>query len=134
MTSVLICEDEALVALDLEQMVYDAGFTPLGPARNLGEALEIADAARPSIAIVDLNLADGMTGAKVATVLAKRGTRIVILSSLTDVLASLAGISHIFVAKPVDPEVMTEILTSQAPGFVPGTIPADAQAESRCLI
>ena len=124
MQTVLICEDEALIALDLEEMIYDAGHRPVGPARSYAEALELADVTRPTVAIIDINLADGVTGAKVAIALAKRGTRIIVLSSVTDVLAPLAGIPHVFVAKPVDPAMIAEIL---GPGETRAPLPTAQQ-------
>ena len=110
MKRVLICEDEPLVALDLEQMVYDAGHEPVGPVRNFSDALEVADSARPSVAIIDLNLADGATGANLARILHERGIRIVVLSGMTDVSPALAGIPHVFISKPINPDAVTAVL------------------------
>ena len=110
MKRVLICEDEPLIALDLEAMVYDAGHQPVGPARTYSEALELAETSRPSVAIIDLNLADGVTGANVARALSERGTRIIVLSGVTDVLPALAGIPHVFIQKPVNPDAVVAIL------------------------
>ena len=110
MKRVLICEDEPLIALDLESMVYDAGHEPVGPARTYSEALELAETTRPGVAIIDLNLADGITGASVARALADRGTRIIILSGVTDVIPVLAGIPHVFIQKPVNPDAVIAIL------------------------
>ena len=111
MKRVLICEDEPLIALDLESMVYDAGHEPVGPARTYSEALELAETARPGVAIVDLNLADGVTGAGVARALAERGVRIIVLSGrCTDVIPVLAGIPHVFIQKPVNPEAVIALL------------------------
>lgn len=114
MKPVLIVDDEPMVALDLEQMVYDAGLRPVGPARTFGEALELAEVTRPAIAIVDLNLADGVTGAQVARALWRQGTRIVVLSAVTDVIPALAGIPHVFITKPVDPDMVSDILAIEA--------------------
>ena len=110
MKRVLICEDEPMIAADLEQMVYDAGHHPVGPARTFSEALELAETLKPAVAIIDLNLADGVTGANVARTLAGRGTRIIILSSVMDVMPALAGIPHVFMTKPVNPDAMDAIL------------------------
>ena len=110
MKRVLICEDEPLIALDLETMVYDAGHQPVGPARTYSEALELAETSRPAVAIIDLNLADGVTGANVARALSERGTRIIVLSGVTDVLPALAGIPHVFIRKPVNPDAVIAIL------------------------
>ena len=110
MKRVLICEDEPLNALDLEQMVYDVGHEPLGPVRNFADALEAADSARPAVAIIDLNLADGATGANLARLLHERGIRIVVLSGMTDVIPALAGIPHVFIQKPINPDAVTAVL------------------------
>ena len=59
MKRVLICEDEPLVALDLEQMVYDAGHEPIGPVRTFSEALEVAESTRPAVARVSRGLMPG---------------------------------------------------------------------------
>lgn len=126
MKRVLICEDEPLIAADLEQMVYDAGHDPAGPARTFGEALELAEIWKPAIAVIDLNLADGVTGAAVARALAERGTRIIILSSVTDVIPVLAGIPHVFMTKPVNPEAMGAILSMESkPEPVPPAPPSE---------
>ena len=64
--NVLIVEDEALVALELEFMLEEAGHTPIGHADNLGSALEVIDRVRPDIALVDIQLAFGESGLRVA--------------------------------------------------------------------
>lgn len=131
MKRVLICEDEPLVALDLEQMVYDAGHEPVGPARTFSDALEVADGARPSVAIIDLNLADGMTGASLARLLSQRGIRIIVLSGMTDVIPVLAGIPHVFIPKPVNSEAVTAVLEIEGRAMTPPPTPAVADKDMR---
>jgi two-component system, response regulator PdtaR len=53
---VLIVEDEFLVASSLENTLRDAGFEVIGIAASGEEAIEIANEARPDIAIVDIRL------------------------------------------------------------------------------
>jgi DNA-binding response OmpR family regulator len=107
---VLICEDDPIQALSLEDLVYDAGHRPVGPARNFVQALEIADGTHLDVAIVDLTLTDGRSGPMIATHLAARGVRVIVLSGLTEVDPDLAGIGHVFVAKPHRPEIITALL------------------------
>ena len=129
MKRVLICEDEPLIALDLEGMVYDAGHEPVGPARTYSEALELAETSRPGVAIVDLNLADGITGAGVARALAERGVRIIVLSGVTDVIPVLAGIPHVFIQKPVNPDAVVALLELESlrdAAAVPAAVAAQA--------
>jgi DNA-binding response OmpR family regulator len=61
---VLIVEDEALIAMELERIVTDAGHSTVGPVSTVEQAL--AHAPRVEAALVDLGLADGLSGAALA--------------------------------------------------------------------
>lgn len=74
---ILIVEDEILIALGLEVLLEDAGFEPVGIAAASDDALEIAAAERPHLALVDLHLADGPTGVDVARAFVERGITVV---------------------------------------------------------
>src|SRR5688572_5630108 len=63
---VLIVEDEALSAMLLQGYLEDAGFDVVGWATTMEEALTMAAATQPDLVFVDLHLADGATGIKVA--------------------------------------------------------------------
>ncbi|MBL0935339.1 MAG: response regulator [Rhizobiaceae bacterium] len=63
---VIIVEDEALLAMELESLVEDSGNVVVGWATGFDEAKALIDANAADIAFVDLNLADGPTGVKVA--------------------------------------------------------------------
>ncbi|MFN4142942.1 response regulator [Aestuariivirga sp.] len=54
--SVLLVEDELLVALDIQQVLMAAGLHVLGPAATVAGALALLERARPDAAILDLNL------------------------------------------------------------------------------
>jgi len=54
--SVLVVEDMPLVAMELEQVLRDAGFEVVGPAPSLAEALALARSARLDAAVLDVNL------------------------------------------------------------------------------
>src|SRR6202008_4768908 len=56
--SILIVEDEALIALDLAAAAQDAGAVVVGPVASIVEALALLDAAKIDAAILDANLAD----------------------------------------------------------------------------
>ncbi len=60
----LIVEDEIFVALDLERILVDAGYTVGAIAADSAQALAAAPAC--SFAFVDVNLRDGPTGPIVA--------------------------------------------------------------------
>lgn len=53
---VLVVEDEAVVARDMEQTLSAAGVRVLGPAASVVSALALIGAERPDAAILDLEL------------------------------------------------------------------------------
>lgn len=63
---VLIVEDEALIALHLEQIVIDAGHRVVGIAFDPEEAEALAAKSRPDFAFVDMRLRNGGNGLEVA--------------------------------------------------------------------
>jgi two-component system, response regulator PdtaR len=63
---VLIVEDEALAAMLLRAYLEDAGHIVVGWATTEEEAVRQFEATRPHLALVDLHLADGLTGLSVA--------------------------------------------------------------------
>ena len=56
---VLIVEDEALVAINLETMLEDLGAEVCGTAASGAEAVRKARQLRPELAVVDVRLKDG---------------------------------------------------------------------------
>jgi DNA-directed RNA polymerase specialized sigma24 family protein len=61
-TDVLIIEDEALIALDLEALMENLGHRVVGVARTRSEAAVIARSRRPGLILADIQLADGSSG------------------------------------------------------------------------
>ncbi len=61
-TSVLIIEDEPIIALDIEAMVEELGHTVTGIARTHKEAVEMVKSHRPGLVLADIQLADGSSG------------------------------------------------------------------------
>jgi DNA-binding response OmpR family regulator len=77
---VLIVEDEIFVALEIEQIVEDAGFIVGAIAVDRAAALESAEACE--IALIDLNLRDGPTGPQIGMELAARhGIRVIYVTA-----------------------------------------------------
>ncbi len=110
MHKVLICEDDPLLAADLAASVEAAGHAVCGVFHNAREALNSATGLAPNLAIIDLKLADGDTGAAVAQTLQSLGVRVIILSGHSNVGAGLGCVPHTFAAKPISKEVMTQLL------------------------
>lgn len=68
---ILIVEDEMLVAMEMEDILQGLGFDVLGIAPDLNSALACADGEQIDLALVDLNLRDGLTGPEIGERLAR---------------------------------------------------------------
>ena len=51
---ILICEDDALIAMGWAAMLADGGYTVVGPAHSAEKALKMAYQHLPSLALVDI--------------------------------------------------------------------------------
>ncbi len=96
---ILIVEDEPILALDIECILLDGGYTVAAVAGDRREALQAAAKAR--IAFVDVNLRDGPTGPGIARELAEaHGVRVVYVTANPDQIARRAPGAIGVVAKP----------------------------------
>ncbi|KAA2237246.1 response regulator [Salinarimonas soli] len=69
----VIVEDEALLAMSMEDSLLDAGHEVLGVADDLASALALAGRTRPDLALVDVQLLRGSSGLDVAARFAELG-------------------------------------------------------------
>ncbi|MFN2470095.1 MAG: ANTAR domain-containing response regulator [Gaiellaceae bacterium] len=81
MTRVLIAEDETIIRLDLAEMLERAGFDVCAQARDGVEAVDLAAAERPDVAVLDVKMPrlDGIEAAR--RILAERPIPIVMLTA-----------------------------------------------------
>lgn len=80
MYRILIVEDEIIVATEIEYVVEDMGHESVGIAADQKTAL--AEASKTDIALVDLNLRDGPTGATIGKILAQtHGVTVVFMTA-----------------------------------------------------
>lgn len=66
---ILVVEDEIFVAAEIEHVIEEMGFVPIGIAPDERSALALA--AHTDVALVDLNLQDGPTGVSIGRILAQ---------------------------------------------------------------
>ncbi|ORV40421.1 transcriptional regulator [Mycolicibacter engbaekii] len=80
---VLIAEDEALIRLDLAEMLREEGYEVVGEAGDGQEAVELAELLRPDLVILDVKMPrrDGIDAA--SEIAAKRIAPIVILTAFS---------------------------------------------------
>jgi DNA-binding NtrC family response regulator len=81
---ILIAEDEAMIALDLESVLQDLGCQIIGPVANVEDIVQQCDAHHPDGALLDINL----RGKQVFAVLPRlieQGLPVIITSGYDDV-------------------------------------------------
>jgi AmiR/NasT family two-component response regulator len=80
---VLIAEDEALIRLDLAEMLREEGYEVVGEAGDGQEAVELAEQLRPDLVIMDVKMPrrDGIDAA--AEIASKRIAPIVVLTAFS---------------------------------------------------
>lgn len=97
--NVLIVEDEFLVALQLEDILTDAGHKVIGIVPDRDSAGRLAEP--PQVALVDLNLRDGASGPIIAQQLAEKfGTMIVYVTANPAQIGTPASTAVGVVQKP----------------------------------
>lgn len=80
MFNLLIVEDEALIAMMMEDALISRGHRVVGVADTLPSALDLAGAHAIDLALCDVRLANGDSGVEVATQLAQQGIPVVYVS------------------------------------------------------
>jgi CheY-like chemotaxis protein len=109
---ILIAEDNALVALDLEQQVTDAGHIVVGIADTASKVIALVMDQGADLALMDVSLAGGSCGIDVALVLKERFgvPSVFVTATLTKRWAmSQVGIGHL--SKPYsEEEIVAAIL------------------------
>ncbi len=63
---VMVVEDNPILAMEIGSVVADMGHVVCGTAANERQALELLEAERPTLALLDVRLADGDSGVEIA--------------------------------------------------------------------
>jgi two-component sensor histidine kinase/ActR/RegA family two-component response regulator len=105
---VLLVEDEALVAMMIQETLAEFGFDVLGPIATVSEALAAAREPFIDAAVLDINLGDDLVYT-VAEILARRGVPFVFVTGYDSdsVDARFSGIPVL--QKPIDRESLRRI-------------------------
>ncbi|MGE5564162.1 MAG: response regulator [Bacillota bacterium] len=98
---ILIVEDEMLVALELESILEDLGHEPAGIVPDLQTAENYFEESL-DLALVDLNLRDGLTGPQIGARLGAKGVTVVFITANPGLLdRGVAGAIGV-ITKPSD--------------------------------
>jgi PAS domain S-box-containing protein len=120
---VLLVEDEALVAMMIQETLAELGFQVIGPISTASEALTAARDSRFDAAVLDINLGDGLVYT-VAEILAKRGVPFIFVTGYDadSVDARFSGVTVL--QKPIERDMLQKI-------FLLGADPPVAVEEPR---
>ena len=118
--AVLAVEDEAVIALELENMLEDMGYDVIGPAANVEAALALLRSASPDAAVVDANLA-GKSARPILEALQKDGIPLVLASGYEELELRNLGLEAPLVRKPYSAKDLSTALQAAC-----GTQPRNA--------
>lgn len=102
---ILIVEDEILVGLEMECILKDLGYECAGIAADLTAAFAYFGD-EIDVALVDLNLRDGLTGPQIGTALGASGVSVLFITANPGVLGDgIAGTVGV-ITKPTDEKTL----------------------------
>ena len=102
---ILIVEDEMLVAMELESLLEDLGHEVVGIAPDLQSARQLFDEDL-DLALVDLNLRDGLTGPEIGRNLSSQGVTVLFVTANPRLLGEgIAGAIGV-ITKPADEDMV----------------------------
>ncbi|MDQ0313834.1 response regulator [Amorphus orientalis] len=112
-TTVMIIEDEPLIAMDIEVLVEGLGHDVAGIARTHSEASELARATKPGMILADIQLADGSSGLDaVNELLQELDVPVIFITAYPERLLTGERPEPAFlVTKPFEPEVVKAVIS-----------------------
>lgn len=123
---ILIVEDDAIIAFDLAETVRGMGHLVCGTAATMDEALALAAEHTPTLALMDIRLAEGDNGIEVARELRRqRFLPVIFVTAFPDELEK-RGLEHLgpVIPKPFTRDQIEQAITRAV--FTP--TPEDAKA------
>lgn len=109
---ILIVEDDALIALSIEDILTDAGHTVVGLAPSRTQASRLAQQTHPDLALIDLRLADGTTGMDLVHDFDGSQLDSIIISALPPEIDARVA-AHAFIAKPFTSDMLLRAIDAR---------------------
>lgn len=117
--SVMIVEDEALVALATELALTEFGFDVVGTAATGAAAVELFERRHPDVVLMDVNLKGGMDGCETAMALqSKYEVAVIFVTGQADIATRErmmrthpAG----YLVKPFSPDRLRQVIEATLP-------------------
>src|SRR5262249_1787570 len=107
-TTVLVIEDEAVIAIDIAGIVRELGHTVVGIAGSDKEAVSLARAKNPGLVLADINLGDGGSGIDaVAKILKSMTVPVIFVTAFPErLLTGERPEPTYLVTKPFEPDTL----------------------------
>jgi CheY-like chemotaxis protein len=112
---ILVVEDAPVIALDVQEMLEELGWTVVGPIGNLGVALELAAQEPLDAALIDINIRGGKIF-PVARILADRQIPFVLASGYANKALPDDLAERPLLEKPYNPRELARKLDELAGG------------------
>ena len=108
-STVMIIEDESIIALHIKSIVEDLGHCVAGIARTRIEALELANNTLPELVLADISLADGSSGIDaVRDILGIMDVPVIFITAFPERLLTGERLEPTYlITKPFEPEMVT---------------------------
>lgn len=113
--TVLIVEDDRVIAMDLEEMAIRLGWRVVGPVHNLEDAMSAATVEKLDYALLDFNLSADSTSIPVAEVLRGRAVSYCFVTSADPAEVKAANNGAKLVTKPISVFELQRILEAALP-------------------
>ncbi len=112
-TSILIIEDEPMIAMTIESIVLEMGHEIFGIAGTKDEALALVQGDQPGMILADVLLADGSSGLDaVQTIVSARKTPAIFITAYPDkVLTGCKPEPAFLIAKPFAPDHVKAVIS-----------------------
>jgi 1,2-diacylglycerol 3-beta-glucosyltransferase len=128
--TLMIVEDEVLVAMALRDELQDAGYHVLDLTDHHAEAMEIAKQCKPDLALVNIRLAGGDDGIALSEQLKARGIPVLLISGQASRAQSAQTVAIGSLPKPYDAADMVLAVTyllARLQGDAPPVKPSQLQ-------
>ncbi len=107
----MIVEDQALLAMELELILLDRGCEVVGVSVDTKGAFVVAEREKPDLALVDVNLMDGMTGPQIAhRLVADHGVAVIFLTANPEQIPDGFSGALGAVCKPFDEQTIRAVV------------------------
>jgi DNA-binding response OmpR family regulator len=115
--SVLIVEDDTLIALDLQSLLENAGYSVIGPVGSVEAAMRLLKHAKPDFALLDINL--GKTNSfPLADLLAADAVPIIFVTAHSRRVLHEEHANRPVVEKPFLPDTLLAVIRSTTAALV----------------